>query len=103
MDCETSSEDFTLSVEMSSVSTPFWPTVFLQENPRPKPGLLFITGQSEANVRSRSHEQQEKSWCQSDQRHVRVRFGDIPLKPGRLQSLTDAFSDRAPEARSTDE
>ncbi|PKI38242.1 hypothetical protein CRG98_041368 [Punica granatum] len=43
------------------VSTPFWPTSFLHENPRSKPRLLFITRQSEVNVRSRSHEQWEKS------------------------------------------
>ncbi|PKI56798.1 hypothetical protein CRG98_022810 [Punica granatum] len=45
-----------------SVSTPFWPTGFLHENPRSKPGLLFITRQSKANVRPQSHERQEKSW-----------------------------------------
>ncbi|PKI78459.1 hypothetical protein CRG98_001099 [Punica granatum] len=36
------------------VSTPFWPTGFLHEKPRSKPGLLFITRQSKANVRSQS-------------------------------------------------
>ncbi|PKI50075.1 hypothetical protein CRG98_029513 [Punica granatum] len=36
------------------------------------------------------------SQCQSDQRHVRAHFGSIPLKLGRLRSLTDAFSDGAP-------
>ncbi|OWM77018.1 hypothetical protein CDL15_Pgr010106 [Punica granatum] len=36
--------------EGQAVSTLFWPTGFLHENPRPKTGLLFITRQSEANV-----------------------------------------------------
>ncbi|PKI64331.1 hypothetical protein CRG98_015276 [Punica granatum] len=35
--------------EGQAVSTPFWPTGFLHKNPRSKPGLLFITRQSEAN------------------------------------------------------
>ncbi|PKI73413.1 hypothetical protein CRG98_006183 [Punica granatum] len=45
-----------------TVNTPFWPTGFLHENPRSKPGLLFITRQSKTNARSWSHEQWEKSW-----------------------------------------
>ncbi|PKI33272.1 hypothetical protein CRG98_046338 [Punica granatum] len=48
--------------EKQAVSTPFWPTSFLHENPRSKPRLLFITRQSKVNVRSQSHERQEKSW-----------------------------------------
>ncbi|PKI70483.1 hypothetical protein CRG98_009117 [Punica granatum] len=35
------------------------------------------------------------SRCQSDQRHVRERFGGILLKPGHPRTLTDAFSGRA--------
>ncbi|PKI75388.1 hypothetical protein CRG98_004217 [Punica granatum] len=54
---------------------------------RSKPELLFIIRQSE---------------CQSDQRHVRTHFGGIPLKLGHLRSLTDAYSNKAPEVRSTD-
>ncbi|OWM90284.1 hypothetical protein CDL15_Pgr005071 [Punica granatum] len=43
------------------VSTPFWPTGFVHENPRTKPGFLFITRRSEANIRAQRHELQEKS------------------------------------------
>ncbi|PKI77225.1 hypothetical protein CRG98_002381 [Punica granatum] len=39
------------------VSTPFWPTGFPCEDPRPKPGALLITRQPEANRRARGHEQ----------------------------------------------
>ncbi|PKI70450.1 hypothetical protein CRG98_009160 [Punica granatum] len=54
------------------VSTPFWPTGFLHENPRPKPGLLFITRQSEANMRARRHELQKGSRVlQKAQRAIR--------------------------------
>ncbi|PKI49052.1 hypothetical protein CRG98_030552, partial [Punica granatum] len=35
---------------------------WLLQNPRSRPGLLFITRQSKANVRSQSHERQGKSW-----------------------------------------
>ncbi|PKI70463.1 hypothetical protein CRG98_009133 [Punica granatum] len=45
------------SFQDNLVSTPFWPTGFPHENPRSKPGLLFMTRQSEANRRARSHEQ----------------------------------------------
>ncbi|PKI61054.1 hypothetical protein CRG98_018556 [Punica granatum] len=34
-----------------AVSTPFWPTGFVHEYTRSKPGLLFITRQSEVKVR----------------------------------------------------
>ncbi|OWM69407.1 hypothetical protein CDL15_Pgr012686 [Punica granatum] len=47
--------------EGQAVSTPFWPTGFPHEDSRPKPGTLFITRQSEANRRTRGHEQREKS------------------------------------------
>ncbi|PKI61295.1 hypothetical protein CRG98_018321 [Punica granatum] len=43
-----------------AVSTPFWPTDFLYENPRPKPGLLFITRQPEANMRAREGNQRSE-------------------------------------------
>ncbi|OWM68461.1 hypothetical protein CDL15_Pgr026431 [Punica granatum] len=46
----------------SGVSTPFWPTGFLHENLRSKPELLFISRQSEANMRAQSHKPQKKSW-----------------------------------------
>ncbi|OWM73809.1 hypothetical protein CDL15_Pgr012372 [Punica granatum] len=51
-----------------TVNTPFWPTGFLHENPRSKPGLLFITRQSKTNARSWSHEQWEKSWVHEKSR-----------------------------------
>ncbi|PKI59045.1 hypothetical protein CRG98_020561 [Punica granatum] len=37
------------------------------------------------------------SWCQSDQSHFREHFGGILLKPGHPRTLTDAFSNKAPE------
>ncbi|OWM71785.1 hypothetical protein CDL15_Pgr002663 [Punica granatum] len=46
---------------IDAVSTPFWPTGFPHEDSRSKPGTLFITRQSEANRRTRGHDQREKS------------------------------------------
>ncbi|OWM87080.1 hypothetical protein CDL15_Pgr011725 [Punica granatum] len=50
--------------EGQAVSTPFWPTGFPHENPQPKLGTLFVTRRSEANRRTRGHEQREKCTIQ---------------------------------------
>ncbi|OWM90786.1 hypothetical protein CDL15_Pgr002709 [Punica granatum] len=66
----------------------------------PKQQELALRHYSSLNHRSTERcpiwDSKNPSQCQSDQQHVRTRSGDILLKPGHPQSLTDVFSDRAP-------